>query len=39
MADVLTPEQRRKNMRSIRSKDTKAEVILPEEKNESLKIS
>lgn len=28
MADVLTPEQRRKNMRSIRSKDTKAEVIL-----------
>lgn len=28
MTDVLTPEQRSKNMRSIRSKDTKAEVIL-----------
>ena len=26
--DVLTPEQRRKNMRRIRSKDTKAEVLL-----------
>lgn len=28
MADVLTKEQRRKNMQSIRSKDTKIEVIL-----------
>ena len=28
MADVLTKEQRRKNMKNIRSKDTKIEVIL-----------
>ena len=28
LADVLTKEQRRKNMQSIRSKDTKIEVIL-----------
>jgi len=28
MADVLTPEQRRKNMQHIRSKDTKIEVTL-----------
>lgn len=28
MADVLTKEQRRKNMQSIHSKDTKIEVIL-----------
>lgn len=28
MADVLTPEQRKKNMQHIRSKDTKIEVIL-----------
>ena len=28
MADVLTPEQRRKNMQNIKSKDTKIEVIL-----------
>ncbi len=28
MADVLTPEQRRKNMRSIRSKDTSIELLL-----------
>lgn len=28
MADVLTPEQRRKNMRNIRAKDTKIEVLL-----------
>ena len=28
MADVLTPEQRRKNMRAIKSKDTKPEIIL-----------
>ena len=26
--DVLTPEQRRKNMKNIRSKDTKIEIIL-----------
>ncbi len=28
MADVLTPEQRKKNMKNIRSKDTKVEVLL-----------
>lgn len=28
MADVLTPEQRRKNMQNIRSSDTKIEVLL-----------
>lgn len=28
MADVLTPEQRKKNMQHIRSKDTKIEVML-----------
>ncbi len=28
MADVLTKEQRKKNMRSIKSKDTKIELIL-----------
>ena len=28
MSDVLTPEQRRKNMQHIRSKDTQIEVIL-----------
>ena len=28
MADVLTKEQRRKNMQHIKSKDTKIEVIL-----------
>lgn len=28
MADVLTPEQRRKNMQRIRSEDTKIEVLL-----------
>ena len=28
MADVLTPEQRRKNMQHIRSQNTKIEVIL-----------
>ena len=28
MSDVLTPEQRRRNMQHIRSKDTKIEVIL-----------
>lgn len=28
MADVLTPEQRHKNMCHIRAKDTKAEIIL-----------
>ena len=28
MADVLTPEQRRKNMQHIKSKDTKIEVLL-----------
>ena len=28
MADVLTPEQRRKNMQHIKSNDTKIEVLL-----------
>ena len=28
MTDVLTPEQRRKNMQHIRSQNTKIEVIL-----------
>ena len=28
MSDVLTPEQRRKNMQHIRNKDTKPEVVL-----------
>ena len=28
MADVLTPEQRKKNMQNIKSKDTKIEVML-----------
>ena len=28
MADVLTPEQRRRNMRNIKGKDTKPEMIL-----------
>lgn len=28
MTDVLTPEQRRKNMQHIRSKDTKIEIVL-----------
>ena len=28
MPDVLTPEQRRKNMQRIRSNDTRIEVIL-----------
>ena len=28
MADVLTPEQRKKNMQHIRSKDTRIEVVL-----------
>lgn len=28
MADILTPEQRRKNMQQIKAKDTKIEVIL-----------
>ena len=28
MADVLTKEQRKRNMQSIRSKDTKIEMIL-----------
>ena len=28
MVDILAPEQRRKNMRSIRSRDTKPELIL-----------
>ena len=28
MPDVLTPEQRRKNMQHIRGKDTKIEIIL-----------
>ena len=28
MSDVLTPEQRRKNMQHIRSRDTKIEVLL-----------
>ena len=28
MADVLTPEQRRKNMQHIKAKDTKIEVLL-----------
>lgn len=28
MADVLTPEQRRKNMQNIRSENTKIEVLL-----------
>lgn len=28
MPDVLTPEQRRKNMQNIKSKDTKIEVLL-----------
>ena len=28
MADVLTPEQRHKNMQNIKSKDTKIEVLL-----------
>ena len=31
MADVLTPEQRRKNMQHIKNKDTKIEVILRRE--------
>ena len=31
MADVLTPEQRKRNMRNIRSFDTKIEVILRKE--------
>lgn len=31
MADVLTPDQRKKNMQSIRSKDTKIEMILRKE--------
>ena len=31
MADVLTPEQRHKNMKNIRGKDTKIEVILRKE--------
>ncbi|SDB13113.1 very short patch repair endonuclease [Butyrivibrio sp. INlla16] len=31
MADVLTPEQRRKNMQHIKGKDTKIEVILRKE--------
>lgn len=29
--DVLTPEQRRRNMQAIRSKETKAEVVLAKE--------
>lgn len=28
MADVLTPEQRKKNMQNIRAKDTKIEIVL-----------
>lgn len=28
MADVLIPEQRRKNMQNIKSNDTKIEVLL-----------
>ncbi len=28
MADVLTPEQRHKNMKNIRAKDTKIELML-----------
>lgn len=28
MADDLTPEQRKKNMKRIRSKDTKIEIVL-----------
>ena len=28
MADNLTPEQRRRNMQHIRSKDTKPEILL-----------
>ena len=28
MADVLTKEQRHKNMKNIRAKDTKIEVVL-----------
>ena len=31
MADVLTREQRKKNMQHIRSKDTKAEIMLRKE--------
>ncbi|SEQ56302.1 very short patch repair endonuclease [Butyrivibrio sp. TB] len=31
MADVLTPEQRRKNMKHIKGKDTKIEIILRRE--------
>ena len=31
MADVLTPEQRKKNMRNIHSKDTRIELILRKE--------
>lgn len=31
MADVLTPEQRRKNMQHIKGRDTKIEVILRKE--------
>lgn len=31
MTDVLTPEQRRKNMQNIRSKDTSIEIILRKE--------
>lgn len=30
MADVLTPEQRRKNMQHIKASDTKIEVLLQE---------
>jgi len=30
MADVLTPEQRRKNMQHIKASDTKIEVLLRE---------
>lgn len=28
MPDVLTPEQRKRNMKNIKAKDTKIEVIL-----------
>ena len=31
MADVLTKEQRHKNMKNIKSKDTKIEVLLRKE--------
>ena len=37
--DVLTPEQRKKNMKNIRSKDTKIEVILRKDPGERVSVT